>query len=277
MKNKKYFILIILLISFTIPFINSCDKSTVQPIKTVETCLDEDLAEGLLLYYKFNDGSLLNSAQDLFHLQKTPNVKLTSGRNNSPNCAYEFDGTNDNYLFSDVTANLSDSLNNIFINNDYTVSFWFYGYTPKDGGDIEYIFSNINDANFFRNYDNIFYISLYDLRRSNMYIGQNSIWDDFRKFNKTFDELIEFYSNKWTHYTFTKTNNEMKFYYNGVLNNTTALNLDIKSITTITKLYLGQKLNGKLDDFMLHNRVLNDSEIKRLYESEPCCKSNSDF
>jgi hypothetical protein len=257
-------------------FINSCDKSTVQPIKNVETCLDSDLADGLLLYYKFNDGSLLNSAQDLFHLQKTPNVKVTSGRNNSPNCAFEFDGTNDNYLFCDVNPNLSDSLNNIFINNDYTVSFWYYGYTPRDGGDIEFVFSNYNKdlINFV---DNGVFLSMHDLRRPNMYIGQNSIWDDSDKHNITFGQLIEFYSNKWNYYTFTKSSDTMKFYFNGILNNTTKLNLDVKSIIPITKLYFGQKLNGKLDDFMLHNRILSDTEIKRLYESQPCCDGTSEF
>lgn len=270
MKKNNNLLIIILIMFSSMSLINSCDKSTVQPIKKVETCLDEDLANGLLLYYKFNDGSLLNSAQDLFHLQKTPIVKLTSGRNNSPNCAYEFNGTNDNYLFSDVTANLSDSLNNIFINNDYTVSFWFYGYMPRDGGDIEFVFSNYNKdlINFV---DNGIFLSMYDLRRPNMYIGENSIWDDLNKHNITLDKAIDFYSNKWNFYTFTKSNNEMKFYFNGVLNNTKTLDLDIKSIIPITKLYLGQKLNGKLDDFMLHNRILSDAEIKRLYETEPCC------
>ena len=79
-------------------------------------------------------------------------------------------------------------------------------------------------------------------------------------------------NNKWEHYTFVRTSSDIKFYVNGVLNQTfvaTKFTCDVKYATigassTNTSTGSGNTIIGNLNDYRIYDHALSAKEVKEI-------------
>ena len=67
----------------------------------------------------------------------------------------------------------------------------------------------------------------------------------------------------------------MLYYFNGILDATATGNANctvFQSAQNIGDIFVGYNFTGKIDDIILYNRELSQSEVDDLYGLEPCCK-----
>lgn len=76
--------------------------------------------------------------------------------------------------------------------------------------------------------------------------------------------LAEASNNIWTHLTLTvdQFNEEVKFYHDGVYQDTVAIDFNFDKTTS--DIYIGSNFTGELDNVMIHQGILSDSDIATL-------------
>ena len=188
---------------------------------------------------------------------------LTLDRNGVANCAYGFDGVNDNIIVA------NNSLFSFLLNNDYSINIWMNSSSLTGTqsiigqGDSDGQFQN----RFWRIYTNGGQL-IGHIR------GNNSDPYDTKNIYTPFN------ANSWLMLTLVRDyENELKMFVDGALVDT---DVDITSLadpfTTNRDIFIGsflnaainqqvQFFNGSLDDIGIWNRALTEAEILALYES----------
>lgn len=68
---------------------------------------------------------------------------------------------------------------------------------------------------------------------------------------------------------------DYKIYFNGILNESASGNASCNNLHIaegIGDVFIGSKYSGKIDDILIYNRALSQSEVPELFELEPCCQ-----
>lgn len=217
----------------------------------------QNLMQGLVGYYSF-DGTPKD-----FSIHKNNGTvigaTLTTGRNNTPNSAYQFDGSK-----SYISLPIND-----LQNPSYTFSIWVKPIVLPKSNESQTIFSigSVSD------------LGDQSISISNNYINQSSGYVTVGSYmlgtkppfsSITTGTLPE--KEKWVHLVVTRDNKTFNFYQNGKLagtqttyGSTPYYGMDeIRAIIgghcTLTRFF-----NGIIDDLVIYNRVISDTEVRMLY------------
>jgi len=226
--------------------------------------------DGLVGYWGFNGNANDESGNNNNGL--TSNTVLTSDRFGNSNSAYQFNGLSSRI---DINSN--------FFNigwNAFTISCWTYSTSFVNSG-------SYNDSQIVLNTSphNGIAISMYG--RNNPF---SNSWTDKYVFlagsqpnQRYWDVILQNGNsnvnrtiNTWNHLVLIKDDNLYKFYINGVLDKTVLGSNVVNSY--LCKIVLGalapnipaEVFLGKLDDYGIWNRALNQTEIANLNNSGTC-------
>ncbi|WP_179340050.1 LamG domain-containing protein [Winogradskyella ludwigii] len=220
------------------------------------SCIPNNLQNSVVAYFPFSNGSINDFSGNNQNLINTTTASSTSDRNLNENCAFEFDflsGTNE-YL---STANT----NSLDLLTDFSISIWYQPLQERDPGNYELL---IGRGELFEQWD----LGLYDCRKA-MFNITNQVWDNDSNFDCGFSDL----NNDWHHLvaTFDSISNTMKLYRNGMLQESLGLASN-SSIIQINDLIIGKGYTGKVDDIIIFNFSLEQSDIDSLFAMDVCCE-----
>lgn len=194
----------------------------------------------LVLYLPFDGNTTQDYAlgNDVYYNNATYN---NSGKING---AYQFDGASNTYL--------NISLINTNTSNFKTISFWYKNYNSSSG---EHLFSDWQKG-----------IS-YGRQGSNdiqIYVNNGSIRCPFRN-------IIGYNGNEYIYEVLVFNLTNLSIYRNGILNSS-YVNSSCSAYTYSNNLFLGYSpldsnfmFNGSIDELMIFNRSLSQSEISQIY------------
>ena len=228
-------------------------------------CLPSTLQDGVIAFYPFNNGSLLDESSNSNDLTNTSTATPAPDRSGNIKCAYQFDASDEAQEFlSTKSTNFLNSL------ESFSISIWYEPIdTSRSVGDFEVLVSRGNEGHC-PDRRGEWSVGLFDCRRA-VFGHDNSVWADSQ--NGCQGEVIAL-TNRWHHVVATKNGNEYRIYFNGILNeveigNANCLNQYIAQ--DIGDFFIGTDYTGKIDDVIIFNRELNQTEVGELYTLEPCC------
>jgi hypothetical protein len=104
----------------------------------------------------------------------------------------------------------------------------------------------------------------------------NSVWANIiTGFPNGCQEEVVALTDKWHHVVATKNGDEYNIYFNGNLDESSSGNANCSNLhlaEDIGDMFIGSKYTGKIDDILIYNRELSESEVTALFELEPCCQ-----
>lgn len=254
MKKQK---LITLFIIVTLFF--SCNSENQNEENIEFNCIPLDLENSVVAIYPFTNGSLNDFSGNNENLSNTTTANSTSDRNGNENCAFEFDflsGTNE-FLSTSNTSTL-DNL------TDFSISLWYQPLETRDDGDFELLIGRDHAYNY---PTDTWYLGLHDCRKASFsYTSQ--VWDNDPDFNCGISDL----DNNWHHLvaTFESSTSTMKLYRNRDLQESTD-QIYFPDASQMGNLQIGNFFTGKIDDIIILNKSLNQTEVNSLFDIGSCC------
>lgn len=231
-------------------------------------CLSPNLQTGVIAFYPFSNGSLADKSVNGNNLNNPTTAVSTTDRNGNTSCAYQFDNAqgNDEFLTT-TTTNFLDGL------NEFSVSIWYQPMdTLRDGGDFEVLLSR-GDGTSCPNKNGEWSVSLYDCRQA-VFGHDNSAWAQ-PIISVSCHEIIVGLSDKWHHVVGVKKDDEYKIYFNGILYETATGDANCSNFNAandLGDLFIGKRYTGKIDDVIIYDREITQSEVTELFELEGCCQ-----
>ena len=117
-------------------------------------------------------------------------------------------------------------------------------------------------------------LSLYDCRQILFNGNTNFVWstENIQEFGSC-EGIISYLSNRWINIVVTKDFDIYKIFFNGELKQEANGELICGNVdpTNFGELLIGKDFNGIVDDIMIFDRVITNSEIVELNNSEGCC------
>lgn len=232
----------------------------------IEKCLPLDLQSGVIAFYPFNSGGLTDESGNNNDLSNSTTAFSTSDRDGNPDCAFQFDATNDEFL----TTTQTDFLNNL---SEFSVSVWYQPMdSTRNGGSFEVLLGR-GDESRCPNRRGEWSVGLYDCRRA-VFGHNNSVWANPFGGAGSCQDLVESLTGIWHHLVVVKNNDLYEIYFNGVLEDSDSGNAGCTNLhiaEDIGDLFIGKFYTGKIDDILIYNRALDAQEVSDLFELEPCC------
>lgn len=209
--------------------------------------LPKTLRKGLVLYYSFDgdkDGKVTDENWEKNN-GEAKGAKWTS--NGKFGGAYEFDGKDDYVL-------VPDSPDWDFGTGDLSVAFWF---TKSNTNRAHAMSFGTDQNNLSFNFDDGLYGSWVYWMGS----GTPHVWTK-----------NSYHDGKWHHLAFVRTGGAFKLYMDGECVDQVELASNIK-ITGPLIVGAGSSTggwwwNGTIDEVMVHNRALSESEVKQIYDAQ---------
>ena len=211
------------------------------PDDICDVCTDDIVDPSLEAFYPFN-GNAKDITDKYRDLTVYGDTSLTSGKDNSSNSAYYFDGTGD-YLEYETNSDAGGTTIPSFDN--YTISLWA---KPASSGPYEAIFSSYNNS--VRGFQIDFDGSNFHIRKSS---GDNIV-------------LSTAQLEVWTFIAFTYDGTNSIAY----INNESPVS-DAGGTTEFNRFRIGMNraggtyFTGAIDELRIYNRALTASEISSLY------------
>lgn len=257
MKSALFLILAIGIIS--------CDRDNEIKID----CLPTNLQNGLIAFYPFTDGSLDDASANSNNITNPTTATPSTDRNGNMNCAYQFDNsrTDEEYL----TTTNSNFLNGL---DEFSVSIWYEPMDTTRYPGMYEVLLNRGDEQRCPDRRGEWSVGLYDCRRA-VFGHNNSVWANLSGFPNSCQGIIVALTDKWHHVVATKNGDEYKIYFNGNLDNSASGKASCRNLhiaEDIGDMFIGSNYTGRIDDIMVYNRELSQSEVTELYGLEPCCQ-----
>lgn len=206
---------------------------------------------GLVAYYPFN-GNANDMSGNGNHGTGLNGVSLAPDRNNTPNSAYYFDGSDDY-----ITVPASATLNTILQSGNATFCGWVKTVNNWNGNMGAHIFCKPNGYN-------LHYRLLVGGSGASFQIETQFINPSFNLYGNT----------NWNFFVGVKNGNVGLFYLNGQLIYSGAFVTDQWATDLSAPLEIGRDAhgpieytNGYIDDIAIYNRALSPSEVQQLYTS----------
>ena len=254
MKNKINQIGIIFLLTLTL----SCSKSN-ENTNIQAPCLSTTLQNGVIAFYPFSNGSINDYSGNNYNLTNSTSAASGADRNGNPNCAFRFIAANGEYL---------KYINPTFIDNfqtlPFSISLWYKNETSTSSN-YELLIGRDTNLHCPDTYGQ-WSVGLYDNRRPVFGINSYELWWNIIGTNVS--------SQEWRHLVITCMGTDLKIYLNGVLTSGMPVTGCSTIIPTINAgdLFLGKDYTGLLDDVIIYNRVLSQTEVNELYALTTCCQ-----
>jgi hypothetical protein len=217
-------------------------KGTITPLTNVKN--------GLVAWYPFNGN--VNDESGNNNNGVLNGAELTPNRLNKPNSAYNFTNSVRGHAKRiDVDMNTSSITNSLSIvwwvkrNGNGTISPRAFEFWPGSETEGKFAANLPNEVN--------------------TMLFEHNIAGENVSFTIPYST-----NNEWVHYAYTVGEGQAKFYVNGVLTHTQAVNTT--SIKLGNKVAFGRMnhpsydaFNGVLDDIAVYNRIINQAEINYYY------------
>ncbi|MFK8058273.1 MAG: LamG domain-containing protein [Saprospiraceae bacterium] len=231
-------------------------------------CLPANLQTGVIAYYPFSGGSLLDGSIYGNDLTNSTTASATADRNGSTDCAYLFTNTVANQEF--LTTSSTTFLDGL---PAYSVSIW---YQPLDinrlGGSYEVL---VNRGTGFSCPDRRgeWSLGLYDCRRA-VFAHNTSVWAKRAVDPSDCLEEVVALTDSWQHIVATHNSGVHRIYFNGELQEERTGNAacsNFRASADIGDMFVGESFNGRIDDVLIYNRELTASDVTSLFGLEACC------
>ncbi|WP_177765580.1 LamG domain-containing protein [Flavobacterium sp. I3-2] len=235
------------------------DNTNTQNPST--NCLPTNLQNGVIAAYSFSNGSLNDSSGNNYHLSNPTSAFSDADRAGNPNCAFHFKKANGDFLTRANPLFLND-----FGTQPFSISLWYKCNNPNPTtSEWEKLISR-DIGEFCPAIFGQWSVSLIDLRRPVFGINERNII-----FNLSNTEISQ-----WRHLVVTSLGNDLKMYLDGVQSTVPITSGGCNPGTThmpsnVGDLFLGIDYEGLLDDIIIYNRVLSQSEVIQLANLAPCC------
>ena len=246
----------------------SCDNE--DNTDELTNCIPSGLANNIIAFYPFSNGSLNDNYGNNEHLINTTTASPTSDRNGNTNCAYQFNNLPNSSEF--ITTANTTFLNNL---NEFSISLWYQPEnSTRDGGIYEGLINRGLGGSCLERKG--WSVGLYDCRKA-VFTRTNSVWDnDITNFDC--QQEVNNRTGIWSHLvvTYQQISIEMKIFRNGILqessNGHANCGSGIPSYQDIGDLFLGKDYTGKIDDVIIFNKTLSQQDITSLFNMESCCE-----
>jgi len=220
--------------------------------------------------YSFNDGSLNDESPNSHNLTNTTNATSSEDRNGNDNCAFHFDNSNIESEF--LSTDNSQFLNEL---NQFSISIWYQPLdTSRAGGEFENLISR-GDNGRCPNRGGEWSIALFDCRRA-VFGHDNSVWANvITDFTDGCQGEINALTNNWHHVVAIKNNDIYKIYFNGNLDETDTGNANCNNLLVaedIGDLIIANNFTGNIDDILIYDREILESEVSQLFNLGSCCE-----
>lgn len=269
---------------------NGMNPPTPQPSSG---CLSGSLANGVIAFYNFSNGSLNDTSGNNRHLTAVGSFTPTTDRSGTANCAVKvINQTTAGDIPSTGPGNLPQGTTNHFLlpnlNSGVTsISLWYqpigtYNPLPSPlgsgrllGGYEGLIIGSTSTSASLAIADTCgeWSLGLYDCRRANVGVKltSGSYWEVNTDGCDTFLNAM---SNQWKHAVIIKNGSTLSLYINGVYQAPNSFSFDTAGNfgATVTNLLIGYGFKGSLDDLILYNRALTPTEVGQLYAFGGCCQ-----
>ena len=233
----------------------SCNDSD-DVAKNQESCLPANLQNGLIAFYPFSNGSINDFSGNNYNLTNNTSASSGSDRGGNANCAFHFNAANVDFL---------KYTNPTFIDNfqtlPFSISLWYKNETSTPSN-YELLIGRDTNLHCPDTYGQ-WSVGLYDGRKPVFGINEYNLWWG-----------PDVSTSEWRHLVVTCVGTDLKLYLNGVLSSDIARTGCSTNIPTINSgdLFLGKEFTGLLDDVIIYNRILTQSEITELNRLTPCCQ-----
>jgi len=105
----------------------------------------------------------------------------------------------------------------------------------------------------------------------------NSVWsEEITDFEEGCEGEIEARLNTWSHVVGVRDGNNFKIYFNGILdqekNTIVDCGINTQPAQDIGDVFVGFGFTGKIDDIIVYDREISQSEVNELYQVGSCCE-----
>ncbi len=239
-------------------------KSQCQQILPCST-LTGSLASGVLAFYPFGNGSLLDLSGNGNNLVNPTSAVPSMDRSFNSNCAYFFDRTNPDFL-----STTSATFFNNITTSAFSVSLWYQPIGPRGVGDYELLLGRGNPGLSCPDTWGEWSIGLYDCRRAVVGFDQYSHWEGPGPNGCAADMAA--LTGWWHHLAFVYDGaTQYDLYIDGTLYSSSSGPCGSMA-GNIGQLMLGYEFTGDLDDIVIYNRAITPAEVAALMAlSGSCC------
>lgn len=242
---------------------------TPHPEENVIACLPNNLANGVIAYYPFANGSLADASIYSNNLSNTTGAHPTADRNGNTGCAYQFENET-------ATAEFLVHYNPMFLNglNSFSVSLWYkHMVSNREDWDYEGLVSRGPFELRCPDRRGEWTLGLYDGRMA-VFGHNNSVWAEQVPTSVWGDSTNGYTESPvWHHLVCIKNNDTYQLYFDAVLQTTKTGSANCGPLAQDAgALFIGKEYTGKLDDIVIYNRGLSQQEVTALYNLAPCCE-----
>lgn len=239
------------------------------------TCIPVAVRTGILAFYGFGNGSINDLSGNAHHLSNATLASPAEDRAGNPSCAFRF------HNFSNPGERLTTT-QSAFLDGlaQFSVSLWFKGEdSTRPGGIFESLISR--DTGYGYDRYGQWSLALYDCRRP-VSGWNNNVWDTtgLQPMDTLMcQRLVHQNTGIWHHLvaTYDKSSGGiMKLYKDGVLQGVvygSPVLFPPPAAKDLGDLVLGARYNGCLDDVILYNRVLDQTDVQTLFGLPACCSA----
>jgi hypothetical protein len=236
----------------------TCPPPTILPCST----LIGSLSSGVLAFYPFGYGSLLDLSGNGNHLQNTTAAVPTMDRSSNPTCAYRFSGTD--FLTPIGSSSFLDNITT----SPFSISLWYQPMNTRPVGNYELLIGRGNPPLHCPDTWGEWSLGLYDCRKAVMGFDFYSHWETS---TMTCNGFMSFISNgPWHHLAFVYDGTNYTIYRDGIPSSTSSGPCGPGTFN-VGALMLGVDYDGDLDDIVIYNRTLSVSEINTLMSLPGSC------
>ena len=235
----------------------SCSKSDNKTVNLQSNCLPTNLQNGVIAFYPFSNGSINDFSGNNHNLTNSTTANSGEDRSGNPNCAFNFVAANGDFL-----KHVNPTFLNDIQNGPFSISIWY--------NSLDVVGNLLTRGNISGNCRGGFgewSLVLYDGNAPSLFINS------YRIIGTPLDGSLQI--NEWHHLVVTCNISDLKVYQDGVLiedSENVACASPASPSLNIGDLYLGENLTGKLDDVIIYNRLLSQTEISQLYNLPTCCQ-----
>jgi len=238
------------------------------------TCFPRELENGLIAFYPFENGSLLDQSGNMNDLINPTGALTTEDRLGNSGCAFEFIMANEEYLVCE---------NPIFLDNltQISISLWYQSSPLGNPGSLVGVVLRGDSSEHRPDTMSEWALGIYDCRRPVFGYANSAMWHHtgqgpLGNFNSC-DELSDFMNSAWHHLVAIYGNGTHQLWLDGVPSiytpNAFGNCLNPSLMEDISDFYLGKTFGGKVDDLAIYNRALSNSEVAQLFDLLPCCEN----
>lgn len=241
-------------------------QSQILPCNT----LTGTLASGVLAFYPFGYGSLLDVSGNNNHLSNSTTATPTMDRSGNGSCAYHFEKINGDFL--SIAASGTTFLNGL-TTSPFSISLWYQptlnSMMPRNVGDYELLIGRGTTGVHCPDTWGEWSIGLYDCRKAVAGLDMYSHWEGSSSAGCA--AQMAAITGNWHHLVFTYDGiGTYNLYIDGSLYTTASGPCGAMS-GNIGPLMLGKDYTGDLDDIIIYNRTLAASEVATLRALKGSC------